>query len=151
MGGTPGRIGTDTWDIWNSMETLREMNIAVHDSIWGTLLDGTTYPLSVGSLALGAPGTVNQAFTFGTGQPAINATLLPGWLATEAAPNKIPSSNSYGLHIGSVSPTISPSLYFGGFDQNRVLGTVSIQQGSPDSPAIRINTNYSLIYRLNNL
>jgi hypothetical protein len=133
MGGTPGRIGTDTWDIGNSMETLREMNMAVHDSIWGTLLDGTTYPLSVGSLALGAPGTVNQTFTFGTGQPAINATLLPGWLAMEAAPNKILSSNSYGLHIGSVSPKISPSLYFGGFDQNRVLGTVSIQQGSPDS------------------
>ncbi|KAH8820624.1 hypothetical protein F5884DRAFT_56823 [Xylogone sp. PMI_703] len=133
MGGEPSIIGTDSWDIGNSMETLVDMNMAIHESIWGTLPDGSTYPLSVGSLGLGAPNTINQTFGYGDSRPAFNATLLPGWLTTEAPSNKILSSNAYGMHIGAVSPKIAPSLYFGGFDRNRVLGTVSTQQGYPDS------------------
>jgi hypothetical protein len=132
MGGDPPTIGTDVWNIGSGMPTLSGMDMAVHTSIWGTLLDGTTYPLSVGSLALGAPGTVNQTFSYGGDRPSFNATLLPGWLWAEAPLDAMLSSNSFGLHIGSVSPSIAPSLYFGGFDQNRVLGTVSTQQGIPD-------------------
>ncbi|KAG4434672.1 hypothetical protein IFR05_009847 [Cadophora sp. M221] len=131
--GSPGDLGTDTWNIGNSMVPLPGMDMAIHDSIWGTLPDGTIYPISVGSLALGAPGTINQTFTRSSGSPPYNATLLPGWLSTEPPPNKILSSNSYGLHIGSASQNVPPSLIFGGFDQNRVLGEVSTQQGSADT------------------
>jgi hypothetical protein len=126
--------GIDNWNISNSEAMFpQDINMALHESIWATLPDGSTYPLTVGSLALGAPNTINQTFGFGNGIPAFNATLLPGYLSAEADSNKIISSNSYGLHIGSVDPPIAPSLYFGGFDQNRALGTVSTQQGSPDS------------------
>ena len=133
IGGSPPKIGTDVWRIGNSMEPLTDMDIAIVASAWGTLPDGTTYPLSVGSLGLGGPGTINQTFGFGGDTPSFNATLLPGWLSTEAPSNKILSSNSFGLHIGSVYPNIAPSLYLGGFDENRALGTVSTQQGTPDT------------------
>jgi hypothetical protein len=133
FGGSPV-TGIDNWNLSTSEAMFPiGINMALHSSSWATLPDGSTYPLTVGSLALGAPGTVNQTFGFGPGEPAFNATLLPGYLSTEAPSNKILSSNSYGLHIGSVEPAIAPSLYFGGFDQNRVLGTVSTQQGVPDS------------------
>lgn len=125
-------FGTDIWTI-NNMPTLTNMDMVILSSAWGTLLDGTTYPLSVGSLGLGAPGSINQTFTSGGGRPSFNGTLLPGWLSTEPPSNKIIGSNSFGMHIGSVSPNIAPSLIFGGFDQNRALGTVSVQQGSPYS------------------
>jgi hypothetical protein len=45
-------------------------------------------------------------------------------------------SNSWGLHTGSVKPNVSPSLYFGSFDQNRVLGSVSTQLGNPFASTI---------------
>ncbi|KAL2073784.1 hypothetical protein VTL71DRAFT_11110 [Oculimacula yallundae] len=131
--GSPGDYGTDTWNIGNSMEPLQRMNMVTHDSIWGTLPDGTTYPLTVGSLALGAPGIINQSFTTSSTSPPINATLLSGWLYTKPLSNKILSSNSYSLHIGSVSQNVPPALHFGGFDQNRVLGEVSTQQGTADA------------------
>ncbi|KAK0116623.1 hypothetical protein ONS96_012479 [Cadophora gregata f. sp. sojae] len=125
--GKEGDIDTDTWRIGKSMEPLVGMDMAYHDSLWGILPDGSYYLLSVGSLALGAPGTINQTFD------SHNATLLPGWQSTLAPSSKIIASNSYGLHIGSASQNIPPSLYFGGFDQNRVLGEVSTQQGPADS------------------
>lgn len=135
MGGTPGSIGSDSWSLGNDMETADGMDMAIHRSVYGTLPDGTIYPISVGTLSLGAPGTINQTFGFGAGSstPAINITLLGGWLANYAPSNKRLSSNAYGMHIGSVSPKIAPSLQMGGYDQNRVMGTVSTQQGSPDS------------------
>jgi hypothetical protein len=129
IGGSPGEIGTDTWNVGNSMQMMYEMDMAVHDSIWGTLPDGTTYPITVGGLSLGAPGgAVNQTFD------GINATLLTGWLETEAPPNKVIASNSWGMHIGAADVAIPPSLIMGGFDQNRVLGQVSTQQGTPEAP-----------------
>lgn len=134
IGGQAPVIGTDSWNIGNGMETLQDMDMQIYTSIWGTLPDGSTYPLSVGSLTLGAKNTINQTFSrTSIGEVPFNGTLLPGWLETEALPNKVTSSNSYGLHIGSVDPKIEPSLLIGGYDQNRVLGTVSTQEGVPDS------------------
>lgn len=124
---------TDTWDIGSNMEPSLGMDMAIHPSIWATLPDGSLYPVSVGSLGLGAPGNaINQTFDRSP-NPAFNATLLPGWLLKYAASNAIINSNSWGMHIGAagVSPPISPSLIFGGFDQTRVMGQVQTQQGNP--------------------
>jgi hypothetical protein len=134
MGGSEPETGIDNWNLSSGAMFPIGINMNLHSSSWATLPDGSTYPLTVGSLGLGAPGTVNQTFTEAPGTPAFNATLLPGYLSTEAPSNKILSSNSYGLHIGSVYPKVPPSLYFGGFDQNRVLGTVSTQEGNPGAP-----------------
>jgi hypothetical protein len=126
---------TDTWTIDASSGSIvaPNMDMVIHNQTWGTLPDGSTYPLSVGALSLGAPGNINESISFGNGQPVFNATLLTPYLQQEAPGNRI-SSSSYGLHIGSVSPSIPPSLYYGGFDQNRVLGTVSAGQGSANAP-----------------
>jgi hypothetical protein len=100
IGGSDARIVLDDWNIGNHMETIPDFDQAVFDSIWGTLPDGTTYPLSVGSMALGAPNAVNQSFS-NSPRPPVNATLLAGWLTTTGVPsNKIEASNSYGMHIG---------------------------------------------------
>jgi hypothetical protein len=63
IGGSPADIGTDTWNLGASMETLYEMDMAVHDSIWGILPDGTTYPLTVDRLARDR-GTQEQGHWF---------------------------------------------------------------------------------------
>ncbi len=111
--------------------TIPNVTMSVYDSIFGTLPDGTNYPISVGALSLGAPGTVNQTFTLSPPTPNINGSLIAGWLWQYVQTNRLTPSNSFGLHIGAVTPKVAPSLYFGGFDQNRVLGAVSTQSGEP--------------------
>ncbi|RYP46610.1 hypothetical protein DL768_007232 [Monosporascus sp. mg162] len=50
----------------------------------------------------------------------VNASLIPGYLWSQGTT----ASNSFGMHIGSVDPPIDGSLYFGGYDQNRVIGDI---------------------------
>ncbi|RYP01588.1 hypothetical protein DL764_006176 [Monosporascus ibericus] len=50
----------------------------------------------------------------------VNASLIPGYLWSQGTT----ASNSFGMHIGSVDPPIDGSLYFGGYDQNRVVGDI---------------------------
>ncbi|KAH9904018.1 acid protease [Xylariomycetidae sp. FL2044] len=80
---------------------------------------GDWYPMSVGCLGIGAPDAVNQSFTTNSGPP-INASLVPGWLWWQ---NEI-ASNSSSLHIGSANPPMGGSLYFGGYDSNRIVGDI---------------------------
>ncbi|CZT01788.1 uncharacterized protein RCO7_01974 [Rhynchosporium graminicola] len=55
----------------------------------------------------------------------IRAFLVPGFLQEK----EVIPSNTFGLHIGSVSPKIKGSLHFGGYDQARICGNISTQQG----------------------
>jgi hypothetical protein len=87
-----------------------------------TLGDGTTYPVHIGSLALGPPH-FNQTCVDFPPHPNWNGTLLTSWLFGEG----LTPSNSYGLRIGSVALGIPGSLNMGGYDQSRVLGPVSSQ------------------------
>jgi len=81
----------------------------------------------VGSLSLGGPVVVNESFAQGGTLPLINTSVVAGWLWDEFAENLRVPSNSFGLHIRSVAPKIGPSLYCGGFDQNRVIGPMFAQ------------------------
>lgn len=103
------------------------VSMALIEESFATYPDGSWYPLSVGCLGVGAPGTVNQSFST-DGGPAINASLIPGYLMTH---NKI-QSNSFGMHIGSASPKMAGSLYFGGYDRNRIVGNVLTLGGTGD-------------------
>ncbi|KAJ5627876.1 hypothetical protein N7490_010104 [Penicillium lividum] len=79
--------------------------------------NGKRYPVEVGTLALGGPA-LNQTVN--------NVTYnLLGAYAWQN--NQIPSY-SWGMHIGSVEPSIAGSLVMGGYDQDRVVGNVSSQQ-----------------------
>lgn len=78
--------------------------------------DGSKYPVQVGQLALGAPAD-NQTFD------SVNASLIPNYLQDK----KFIPSSSYGLHIGSAALNLPLSLWLGGYDSSRAIGSVSSQ------------------------
>lgn len=87
---------------------------------------GQSFQFSVGCLSMGGSGAVNQTFEQENKLP-VNASLPPGWLLE----NKWTPSNSFGMHIGSVQPAMSGSMWFGGYDQNRVIGEILNTNGNP--------------------
>ncbi|KAH6894658.1 aspartic peptidase domain-containing protein [Thelonectria olida] len=87
---------------------------------------GRTSPFFAGCLSLGGNRATNQSFTQAN-TPATNASLPPGWMWE----NEWTSSNSFGMHIGSVQPAMSGSLWFGGYDQNRIIGDILSLSGGP--------------------
>jgi hypothetical protein len=100
------------------------VTLALNDAVAAVYPGGSISALQVGTLALGYLGTVNQSFSETTGG-FINGSLIPGYLQAQS----LTPSNSFGLHIGSVEPRIEGSLYFGGYDQNRICGPITTQQG----------------------
>ncbi|KAI1075554.1 acid protease [Whalleya microplaca] len=104
-------------------QTIASTSIALLDASYLEYPDGRWQPLTVGCLGIGAPKTVNQSFTMNTG-PAINASLIPGYLWEQ---NQI-ASMSFAMHIGSANH-MSGSLYFGGYDQNLIVGDILTESG----------------------
>ncbi|KAL7628422.1 hypothetical protein AAE478_002625 [Parahypoxylon ruwenzoriense] len=100
-------------------KTVESVSLALLGESFMAYPDGTWYPLTVGCLGIGAPGTVNQSFSNDFG-PLVNASLIPGYLWE----HKQIASNSFGMHIGSVNPPMGGSFYFGGYDQNRIVGDI---------------------------
>ncbi|KAI1019154.1 hypothetical protein LB503_009239 [Fusarium chuoi] len=95
---------------------------------------GQSVPFFAGCLSLGGPGSVNQSFEQPDGRPATNGSMPPGWFWE----NEYTPSNSYGMHIGSVKPSVAGSLWFGGYDKNRVIGEVLTLSGSPRGDGITL-------------
>ncbi|KAI0598271.1 aspartic peptidase domain-containing protein [Biscogniauxia sp. FL1348] len=91
--------------------------------------DGTWYPQTVGCLGLGAPDTVGLSYTPKSG-PVVNTNLIPGYLWD----NYWIPSNSFAMHIGSANPSMAGSLYFGGYDQNRIVGNIITESGDYTKP-----------------
>ncbi|KAI8718283.1 Peptidase A1 domain-containing protein [Fusarium sp. LHS14.1] len=87
---------------------------------------GQKVPFFAGCLSMGGNKAINQSFTPMSG-PAINGSLPPGWMFE----NAWTPSNSFGMHIGSVQPSMSGSLWFGGYDQNRIVGEILSMSGGP--------------------
>ncbi|KAI1440443.1 acid protease [Annulohypoxylon stygium] len=99
--------------------TIANVSLALISESYMAYPNGQWYPLTVGCLGIGAPNTVNQSFSNSFG-PAINASLVPGYLWA----HNTTASNSFGMHIGSANPKMPGSFYFGGYDQNRIVGDV---------------------------
>ncbi|KAI2697156.1 hypothetical protein CBS147317_7689 [Penicillium roqueforti] len=117
---------TDTMSLYG-VDIPRSNLIAVQQG-YQTYPGGQSYPLEVGSLALGAQ-YMNQ--TFGN----IGGTIAPGWLWNGS---KQIESYSYGMHIGLSSLGIPGSLMLGGYDQSRLLGDVSVQPHTGSSAPINL-------------
>ena len=98
-------------------------SVLVSDSFALRYPGGVQVPLSVGLLSMGSSSDTNQV-------TAQDGTLLeaPVLLATVALEGAI-NSRSWGLHIGSVAQGINGSLYFGGYDESRILGNVASFDG----------------------
>ncbi|KAJ4004981.1 hypothetical protein NW752_011494 [Fusarium irregulare] len=90
---------------------------------------GQTAGFFAGCLSLGGRRETNQSFSVGDDSPTINASLPSGWLWE----NEYTESYSFGMHIGSVQPAtrVPGSLWFGGYDQNRVVGEILSMNGGP--------------------
>lgn len=115
-------LGTDTSQ-WG-LGAITNLSMALLDDEQLLYPNGNSYPLFAGCLAFGsARDAINQTFqlTAGTLAGAKNVSLLSGYLSSHG---KI-DSNSFGMHIGTgAQPAVSGSLWFGGYDQNRVLDEV---------------------------
>lgn len=105
-------------------QTVSNVSMALLGENFAEYPDGSLVPLSVSCLGLGAPKNVNQTFTIPNAD-AVNASLIPGYLWSEGTT----ASNSFGMHIGSADPHMAGSLYFGGYDQNRVVGDILTGSG----------------------
>ena len=112
--------------------TVSNVSLFLVDDDFAAYPGGQWFPVSAGCLSLGAPNSVNQTFG-GTGEPNINASLPPGTMWK----NGVIPSNSFGMHIGSVSPKVPGSLWFGGYDKGRVIGKVLAIDASNDVNAFR--------------
>ncbi|KAF4970177.1 hypothetical protein FSARC_2774 [Fusarium sarcochroum] len=117
----------------SGINTINE-SIALLDAQKIKYPGGQTAPFFAGCLSLGGTRSVNQSFLQPDGAPATNASMPPGWLWE----NEYTASNSYGMHIGSVNPSMSGSLWFGGYDQNRVVGEILSLTGSPRDEGITL-------------
>lgn len=105
--------------------TISNVSMALLGENFAIYPNDNLMPFSVSCLSLGAPKNVNQTFTE-INAPAVNASLIPGYLWDHGST----ASNSFGMHIGSVVPAMDGSLYFGGYDQNRVVGDILTGTGS---------------------
>ncbi|KAJ4291382.1 hypothetical protein N0V88_005975 [Collariella sp. IMI 366227] len=90
---------------------------------------GKWYPIFTGCFSLGAQERY-QVFTSDSAgkNPTINATMIPWALKDDGAT----TSSSFGLHYGSASPfaKVPGSLLYGGYDRNRVTGSILDFQGT---------------------
>jgi hypothetical protein len=123
--------GADAMNLTGNVHALRDqISVSSHsgyitfhsksDSISaGTFISGypggLELPMTVGLLSLGAVNDI-QNFT-----PITANILLPDMKNQ----GKIPSK-SWGLHVGSVPFKIPASLFFGGYDEARVLGSLGV-------------------------
>ncbi|KAF4541033.1 Aspartic-type endopeptidase [Lasiodiplodia theobromae] len=98
-------------------EYLNMVATAVADNVSVTYPGGQAYTLDVGYLSLyGGAATFN--WTAADGETAVSQNLtLPRAYNQSAIP-----SISYGLHVGSAAHGVPGSLYWGGYDQARVIG-----------------------------
>ncbi len=119
--------GGDTGSVVANLSIVMYSNVSIANP------DGSTYPPQLGQMSLGAPN-INQTFTRGGGEPAVNASLIPTYLGL----HKVIPSASVGLHIGSAAFNLPLSLWFGGYDAARISGPVSTHSYA-DNPSNRFN------------
>ncbi|CAG9989917.1 unnamed protein product [Clonostachys byssicola] len=80
---------------------------------------GTTAPFFAGCLSVGSRGGSYQYLASSVkGDGQVKVSMPPGFLWDQG----YTPSNSFGLHIGSVEPDLAGSLWYGGYDRNRVVG-----------------------------
>ncbi|KAH8645443.1 hypothetical protein BX600DRAFT_164867 [Xylariales sp. PMI_506] len=138
-----GNEGTISWvddvDLLGGTAIIPNVSMAVVTDAQAVYPGGLLSPLTVGCLGLGAPKSVNQTFSLSPRAPGINASLIPGyqWSHDEIA------SNSFGMHIGAVNPPVPGSLYFGGYDQDRLVGPIVTSAGFDDGSGV-IKSSFQL-------
>ncbi|KAK8047864.1 hypothetical protein PG996_015928 [Apiospora saccharicola] len=118
-------------DQWAAGDTVANLDMVLLSGTQLKYPGGDSIPLFAGCLGLGAaPGVVNQTFHTQSGGD-VNVSMVAGAYAKQGYTD----TNSFGMHIGSALPHPNPtsstkkkmmegSLWFGGYDKNRVIGEV---------------------------
>ncbi|KAK8135516.1 aspartic peptidase domain-containing protein [Apiospora sp. TS-2023a] len=115
---------------WAAGDTVADLDMVLLSGTQLKYPGGDSLPLFAGCLGLGAaPGAVNQTFHAQSGGD-VNVSMVAGAYAKQGYTD----TNSFGMHIGSALPHPNPtspkkkmmegSLWFGGYDKNRVIGEV---------------------------
>ncbi|KAK3328617.1 aspartic peptidase domain-containing protein [Cercophora scortea] len=133
MHGNNAQLVYDTFNMQFDTGTVPNVSMALVDSQMMVYPGGGMFPAFAGCLSLGAPD-VNQTFVLQDGNPNINTSIIPWYLTQRGV---IPSS-SYGLHIGSAaaSAEMAGSLFYGGYDRNRIVGGVLTLDGDFEGPIL---------------
>ena len=100
---------------------VRTTGISITDSATMSYPKGDI-PVTVGSLCLGA-SLDPWDFPQNNNNTEFTAPVLPNYYADND--NKTTASGSFGMHIGAVEPDLPSSLWYGGYDASRVVGTVA--------------------------
>ncbi|KAI1107876.1 aspartic peptidase domain-containing protein [Jackrogersella minutella] len=107
------------WNSWFDNVTFSQEPDTSISNLWLALIDegqvklpgGGDYPLFAGCASLG-----------GGEYPLPNGTSIS--IPTQLYTRGKTASDSFGMHLGSRTTGPEPSLYFGGYDQKRVLGPI---------------------------
>lgn len=102
---------------------------------------GRWFPLFAGCLSIGAQAE-NQTYSRDN-EPPLNGSIYPWYLYNQKS---IPSS-SFGMHIGSAAAasSLTGSLYFGGYDKNRINGNMLSFEGSPSGEILLTDVGISVV------
>lgn len=118
-------------DLWAAGDTVPDLDMVLLSGTQLKYPGGDSVPLFAGCLGLGAaPGALNQTYRTKSDSD-VNVSMVAGVFAKQGYTD----TNSFGMHIGSALPHPNPSsspkkkmmegsLWFGGYDKNRVIGEV---------------------------
>ena len=110
---------------------------------------GIQISLEIGILSLASQVTLIPP---PSGGPSWYTYTPLSFLGRDSTPETPISSQSWGLHMGSAQCNIPGSLYFGGYDQNRLLGAPGIFDDSATPvTGISINSTIEAFPSTNNL
>ncbi|KAH9908951.1 hypothetical protein F4778DRAFT_714707 [Xylariomycetidae sp. FL2044] len=129
-------------DIWlddlyfDSGEKVDNMIISLMDQGDIKLPGGGQYPFTAGCFNIGHPGT--QRVTYSTKEAG---KFYGNWIANSLQLDSYEVSMSFGMHYTSTITGPPPSLYWGGYDRNRVLGNVYTLQGGFTTLLLDISIN----------
>ncbi|KAK4448427.1 eukaryotic aspartyl protease [Podospora aff. communis PSN243] len=144
VAGEDGFMYLDDMDLLfkgDNTDYITKTSLAIISDQMLALPNGTQYPALLGCLSLGSP-EANQTFVEVPG-PNLNGTMIPWPLAKRGA---TPSS-SFGLHIGSgiTVARMQGSLFWGGYDRNRVVGDVLALDGGFYEPILLKNIAITVV------
>lgn len=117
---------------------LDNLTFLVSDGMTVNFAGGIQTSLDTGILSLASKKTDETNITTSFGGAFVETYTPLAFLGAYGG-NDVPISASWGLHVGSARHNVSGSLYFGGYDEARVLGIPGIF----DSTAILL-TNISI-------
>ena len=111
-------------------QILDNLSTLLSDGMTIQYAEGIRIPLDIGILSLIPQATLAPARAGWSGGSLIQTYTPLSYLGRNMTPETPISSQSWGLHMGSARYNVIGSLFFGGYDRTRLLGTLGIFDNS---------------------